>query len=673
MKNFLMKFGKNFIGTGVFKKMDVYNLLTENDLDLFTSYIKTFGVNEADDETDYALSKSYDDMASADYLLRYWRENKNHFLNKIFKDNLIIKVPISYNKRIEPKEIESLANHFFILRIKNAITKQTLPLFMENLTEPKESEVPNDLIFEYQIIDGKKVWTNWYNYCCTCLKCFLENTIYYQTNVFSGATFYIKYKNKPEFKVQKGARFSHTLYKIVKYLEIDEQGFEEWRIKHSQILNTTKVYGNLCFSIHPMDYITMSDAAFTSCMNWQNTGAYRRGTVETMNSTNAIVVYLESKSLTLDWFDSEAKECKSWNLKKWRTLLLADENLICTVKSYPFYHEELLKIVVNEFINLCQKNISCSFSEINSFKKASYHYKNTSFHFICSGDMYNDFGTTTHWISINRSFDPTNYKDIVVDYCGPTICMFCGSQAESSNFVSEAAVFCYDCMDCSDSSIQEECVMCGNIFDPESSGHYTDEGYVCDSCFDENYCYCAHCGNSILREERIPILLAFDGINVATEIDSDNLCEKDIVEGLCSSCANRINNIKLKEEEDSGTEFDRWDYTYMAALERTFKVPFSQISVYKKYFLPKVIIVDTTKLPEEVANNEWIGEDPILNLSYIDRPYYHINYRVVAEIFYEMQQSITDPNYHPFTLEEIKDKLLADTQPIRKYFTNNLW
>ena len=76
--------------------------------------------------------------------------------------------------------------------------------------------------------------------------------------------------------------------------------FEQMRIKHSQILNKKRLKGTLCLSIHPLDYITISDnnCDWDSCMTWTGDdcpGEYRLGTLEMMNSPSVVVAYLDSK------------------------------------------------------------------------------------------------------------------------------------------------------------------------------------------------------------------------------------------------------------------------------------------------------------------------------------------------------------------------------------------
>ena len=62
-------------------------------------------------------------------------------------------------------------------------------------------------------------------------------------------------------------------------------GFEDFRIAQSLVTNQANLKGYITLSIHPLDYMTMSDnnCGWDSCMSWQEEGCYRQGTVEMMN------------------------------------------------------------------------------------------------------------------------------------------------------------------------------------------------------------------------------------------------------------------------------------------------------------------------------------------------------------------------------------------------------
>ena len=100
-----------------------------------------------------------------------------------------------------------------------------------------------------------------------------------------------------KYHVQKGSRPMRVVGRILKaYHFAKEEDYKELVNWHSRMLNDKRLEGELCLSIHPLDYMTMSEnnCDWTSCMNWPEGGCYRGGTIEMMNSPMVIVAYLKS-------------------------------------------------------------------------------------------------------------------------------------------------------------------------------------------------------------------------------------------------------------------------------------------------------------------------------------------------------------------------------------------
>ena len=68
-----------------------------------------------------------------------------------------------------------------------------------------------------------------------------------------------------------GMKTTKMIHKVAEILGLSEE-YEAFRLAHSRILNTKTLKGTLCLSIHPMDYMTMSDNTYdwSSCMSWRN-------------------------------------------------------------------------------------------------------------------------------------------------------------------------------------------------------------------------------------------------------------------------------------------------------------------------------------------------------------------------------------------------------------------
>lgn len=307
------------------------------------------------------------------------------------------------------------------------------------------------------------------------------------------------------YKVPLGARPIKVLKKINRAFHItpDEEldSLATWQSKY---LNDRKIKGELCLSIHPLDYMTMSDnnCDWTSCMSWANEGCYRGGTVEMMNSPMVLVAYIKSANNPLQLncgTDPFTGECLNleWNSKKWRILICVNAYGIFSVKGYPYQHEELTKCAIEWISSLLTKR---TFQSIRSFR-AFHNIKLTpgedSSNYLRINPrtirMYNDFGSTTHYMKLDSNFVKRAVKDdslftTNIDFCysGASECMNCGTLSYGDSVdqtFSEANQLC--CDECNHvESDFTRCDICGERV-------YEDDCYwvhgtpVCSECFEE--------------------------------------------------------------------------------------------------------------------------------------------------------------------------------------------
>lgn len=420
--------------------MNLFDVIPENERYLIDSYI-----NEC--------AEVNSNRESLDYILRIWAKNKEK-LYGFLGNQLQIKKKIEYTM---PKEtlVDNMRNLFandsqfnsIYVKFREWFKSENIPLdIKENVCLLRE-------IFSYYTFAD-----NYVNMFC------YNNPIKIQ--VPSGKI----------ITIQDGAKPIRIISKIAKEFNIlTDEEIEYIRIKHSQVLNQKTIKGTLVLSIHPLDYMTMSDNAsgWSSCMSWQEGGCYRRGTVEMMNSENVVVAYIEGEQPMKIWTPEGTKE---WNNKKWRQLFVVNDEIISSVKSYPYFNEELTisalewlsdLLEVNGGINFCKHNFIFGDRDIYDA-----HFSNDySFNFY-THDMYNDFFTTTHYARVS---DPevTYYE---IEYSGPTECMNCGSI--NSYFDDDDAVLlcCEDCYE----SEHCDCCGCRNIDLYELDG-----SYYCDECYSE--------------------------------------------------------------------------------------------------------------------------------------------------------------------------------------------
>ena len=113
----------------------------------------------------------------------------------------------------------------------------------------------------------------------------------------------------------------------------------------------------------------MSDnnSNWQSCMNWQEEGCYRIGTVEMMNSNNVLCCYIEQGKTNWYFGGHQTAEDGSidayiWNDKKWRILTYITKDIIMSGKSYPYNNDDYSKKIITEVRDLALKNLGWTYS-----------------------------------------------------------------------------------------------------------------------------------------------------------------------------------------------------------------------------------------------------------------------------------------------------------------------
>lgn len=103
----------------------------------------------------------------------------------------------------------------------------------------------------------------------------------------------------------------------------------------SQIIQEGEIEGELCVSVHPLDFLSSSQNNY----NWRSChsldGEYRAGNLSYMTDKSTVVWYLKGKDdVILPLFPNDVR----WNDKKWRMLMyFSEENeLIMASRQYPF-------------------------------------------------------------------------------------------------------------------------------------------------------------------------------------------------------------------------------------------------------------------------------------------------------------------------------------------------
>lgn len=431
--------------------LDLRELLSENDKKTMENYINL----HANSNTD---CKNIDDV------LREWAYSKRTLYHTL-GNKFIIEFPIEYSRPISDVSDECW---------KETAYSSKFDTFLNNLmSEFKCTTSYTNNTFVHIITNADNMATNTIN---------IETPISVQHKL-----------TQKTIVIQPGTKYFRTLHHLVKecggkYDNI----FEEFRIRISQITNQRSLKGTMCISIHPMDFITMSDNSYgwDSCMKWvDDTGDYRMGTVEMMNSPIVVCAYLKgSEPFNFGW--NKDDEFTTWNNKKWRELFVVTPELITEIKSYPYDNEEFTKAVMDTLLALSKENDGNEYdTEIYWSYSTPVNSHGTTLKFdTYENGMYNDFncyrnnkGHLMHYNSqiMENITDSTYY----ITYSGAKTCMICGKcindySADPKEVVCEEHGY----------YTHSTCGCCGRRLDPDYAfySEYTGEEY-CEECYYDNF------------------------------------------------------------------------------------------------------------------------------------------------------------------------------------------
>ena len=427
--------------------MTPYEALTAQDKEYITEYIEKWG----------GINSPIKLKAPLDYILREWNKSKQTLFN-IFGEKLMLEKEIQVEDG-DNKKIREINNYLNSTNPGTDFINSVRKLFTFNGTYFE------DTYATYNLTQAKQLFTN------------------RVTKEFS-------YRNKDNkvIKVPEGTKVMRVLQKIAK--EFDLPDFEIFRNHISRITEIRKSKIKFTLSIHPLDYMTMSDNAngWESCMNWtQGPGSYRAGTIEMMNSPVVVVAYITTKPYY------PANTSIEWTSKSWRELIIVHPNTICSVKSYPYYNISFDKALVNWLADLVEEKTEWRYNrkkpqenlESCSDIKAWQDKEDKDNHFLLhfeTNEMYNDFGNTDNYGIFSINPPDNKYHTSTINYSGLMTCMCCGENC--GWYDNTEAVICEDC----EPSIY--CCCCDervNINDAIE----VDGEWVCEDCYNDLHrCMC---------------------------------------------------------------------------------------------------------------------------------------------------------------------------------------
>ena len=460
--------------------MNLLEKISQTELQMFDRYRKDY------------VEEACGSPVSVESILSYWDSAKRvGNLYQLLGDNLMI-----------DKEIVSEKSEY---EMENAI---------DNLLYSRKEFISawRDFIYKHFIDLKLDIHNEEYQMYYNMDKLMLKDAL--ASNVYKDETFFVTFPNGDKYKVQKGCKVSKALGKIADAFCIP--GYEEFRIAHSQILNEKRLAGKMTLSIHPLDYITMSDndCDWSSCMNWREDGEYRRGTVEMMNSPCVVIAYLNAKD------PMPMSNGKYWSNKKWRELFIVNEDCIVGIKGYPYWNRNLEKIALDWIKELAEKNWGYTYTNKeytldapNNGTMLEVEELGTSIRVSLYTDaMYNDC-YDMHKCYINKDFCD---EKLCLNYSGYSQCMWCGSINVGFSYESNLV-----CMNCDD---ELYCSKCGERI------YHGDEYWV------NGECYCSYCYDELARCDDCHEVVGDDYCINRVHFCKDGKIYKWVYADLCDDC-----------------------------------------------------------------------------------------------------------------------------------------
>ena len=441
---------------------NLYSILPEQDKVVLTNYITEYGVEEK-----YFIG--------LEKWLNPWGKDKIKMYH-LLGDKLIYSIPYEYNTPDNAiiKALEDLMWDSYHRKFINTCVDEIMEIERNNLISTKKA-----IDLRQGLFSPRSVFKN-----------SLHETIKLDWD-----------SEKKPVVLSKGMKIIKAILKFIKYITIDESEFqrkmlvdyEEFRLAHSRILNTKKITGELCFSIHPMDFLTMSDNSYnwSSCMNWTDHegrkyatgGCYRVGSTEMMFSNCVVCCYLKTKEPY--WFmpDKREEENYMWNNKKWRQLFYITKDIIISGKSYPYENEEITVKVLEELRKLALENLNWKYS----FGPEEYFdmkgvYGEDGFDLARVRNHNKKFCKTSNILFETRGM----YNDMVNDHDRKFLCI--RNKVKRNKIINISG--------------KSRCLCCGNevVYLEEYPEEYNDRyentgSVICSYCKDK-YFKCSHCGES---------------------------------------------------------------------------------------------------------------------------------------------------------------------------------
>ena len=377
-----------------------------------------------------------------------WEENKQQFLFSLLRQQLIYSVPTEV----------SMTEEELYYKIKESGVRYTLqqqfkPEFARILTTMSSELDENEKIIE------------------KCLFDLLNVNILARQRIEKDYTFDWDGKR---VKFNKGTKVT----KLFRFF-VNESELDALIKKYATIFNQKTIKGDLCLSVHPLDYFSVSDnqCGWNSCFSVHD-GSYRISTTGLLTSPNTMVAYLSSGDVEYEAYDMSM----TWNNKKWRTYVTMshDQKTFHIGREYPYSNPALRQKVVEMIADLTGWEYQEADREI---------YINTPDAF------YND--------GFYHLYEATNIEEDErvdeLDVAEDCYCMECGTTYDLEGVNGICCISCHP--ECHE-DYMGTCTLCDtHIFDYEDYSYIISRGeYVCECC-SPKLTYCQECDEAYIGED----------------------------------------------------------------------------------------------------------------------------------------------------------------------------
>lgn len=518
--------------------LEPINQLTEEDKQTIKEYICSYGKCG---------------VVDLNITLNEWNKNKKR-LFKLFGNKLRVKIPISIKRT--NSTYERMLNEIYTIpgisyinsgwpeylnnqkeKVDNMGYKPDfiydLAIFMDNLLNNENKITYKDLSALYWIISYSNIISGKINSMDYCW--FIDK----KDNQEASYTFRDPYGNK-NIKLTRDVKVIKIFQKILKMYKYNRWDlFEEFRNKLSNLSTGANIDTNLVLSIHPIDFMTMSDnnCGWHSCMSWKENGCYSNGTIEMMNSNIVVVSYLESSTPFL--FNYHKIPNKSW-----RMLAYVTKDIILSGKPYPYSNKELSIEVVKQLAKMVKEKFNWKYSYkgqeyydlmpygCDDFLYNSYKYFGKKSILMKTNGMYNDLlEDHSCFYYCYRNYVP---KTKVINASGKCTCLICGKEIRN---IGSNDKYCSDCYE------KYYCSSCKTVH-PENKIYKVNILYkygkalsnICEKC-SKDYFYDKKYDLSIEKEYLYNIKNIFSNIVILDDGRQEELDKKleNMLRDFCSN------------------------------------------------------------------------------------------------------------------------------------------